>query len=259
MTPPPPPPFKKGALTCILSSGRSALGLPVSHIHNQVTILLLKADAGRCAAVKQGLSRLGAFDVSIHHPWDKVYMCVCECVFLHPLLVWSPSMKTQPLCLPGVIAPKSSPTPLPQTQWTFLSDTCFNLFLLFAPPPSPVFFLPQYFLPMARPHATFTVSSLVLTHSLLHLLSCLFFTSFTLASLNCSFICLPLLCISFPSVLHFLQCHPSLTSFTFTSVPSLAFVAEQCLSMGRGWTPTPCCFMGNPTWLDVIAGQGSYN
>lgn len=54
--------------TCILSLGLPALGQPVSHIQNQVTVLVLRVDAGRCAAVKQGLSRLSAFDVSIHHP-----------------------------------------------------------------------------------------------------------------------------------------------------------------------------------------------
>ena len=59
--------------TRILSLGLPALGQPVSHIQNQVTVLVLKVDAGLCAAVKHGLSRLSAFDVSIHHPdWASV-------------------------------------------------------------------------------------------------------------------------------------------------------------------------------------------
>lgn len=48
--------------------GLPALGQPVSHIQNQVTVFVLKVDASRCAAVKAGLSRMSAPDVSIHHP-----------------------------------------------------------------------------------------------------------------------------------------------------------------------------------------------
>lgn len=62
------PPPKVHLSTCILSLRLPALGQRVSHIQDQVTVLVLKVDVGRCAAVKQGLSRLSAFDVSIHHP-----------------------------------------------------------------------------------------------------------------------------------------------------------------------------------------------
>lgn len=123
------------------------------------------------------------------------------CVFpftltLSPLFWWKPSHS-----LFFCVSPPNNvfPLPLPRTQWTFLSDTYFNLFLLLAPA---LFFLPQFFLPMARSHATFTPSALLLSRSLLHLLASLLFTSFQLASLNPlsqTFLSvLFLLCIFFP-------------------------------------------------------------
>lgn len=74
--------------------GLSALGQPVSHIQNQVTVLVQKVDAGCCAAVEQGFSRLPDFDVSIHHLEEAflslhslyVYASVCVC-FLSPCLL----------------------------------------------------------------------------------------------------------------------------------------------------------------------------
>lgn len=81
---------------------------------------------------------------------------------------------------------------VPQTRWTFLSDTLIY-FLLLAPA---LLFLPQFFLPMARSHATFTPSSLLLCCSLLHLLISLSFTSFQLVSLKSSSLFLSSVCSS---------------------------------------------------------------
>lgn len=92
--------------TWVLSLGLPALGQPVSHIQNQVTVLVLKVDAGCCAAEKQGLSRLSAFDVSIHHPRLGLrLLAMYASVSCHPHLVCSLLMKSQSLFLPCLTTP----------------------------------------------------------------------------------------------------------------------------------------------------------
>lgn len=125
-----PPP--KGALVYMYSWFRTtvpALGQPMSHIQNQVTVLALKADEGCDAAEKRGLSRLSAFDMSIHHPdsvSDARHVCVCVCVSSHLHLICSLLMKPW-VSLSFSFSPSSSTpnffSPLTRTRWTFLSDT----------------------------------------------------------------------------------------------------------------------------------------
>lgn len=117
----------------------------------------------------------------------------------------------------------------------------FNLFLLLAPA---LFFLPQFFLPMARSHATFTPSSLLLSCSLLHLLISLFFTSFQLAYLKSPSLFLSSVCSS-NSASFILPCctYCSLMSLILLlPLMSHVFVLGQCLLMGKGVNNyTICC------------------
>lgn len=116
--------------TCILSLGLPALGQPVSHIQNQVTVLVLKVDAGPlCCCEARALTHVCLWCVypssclGLCLPTLAVYMCVSS---LHHLL----SFNENPVC---VFPPNIPFSPLPQTRWTFPSDTYFNLFLLPAP------------------------------------------------------------------------------------------------------------------------------
>lgn len=129
------------------------------------------------------------------------YLYVC---FLSPHLVFSLLMEAPYLSLVFRVSPPNRflPSPPPQTRWTFLSDTYFNLFL--RPAPS-LFFLPQFFLPMAWSHATFTPSSLRRSF----LPGSPFFTLLQLASLNLN---LCFLCF-FLNILSFLAASPPSHSF----------------------------------------------
>lgn len=140
------------------------------------------------------------------------------CFSFQPHLVCSLLMKTpfssmfyHPKCFPLC------------SRQTFLSDT-FYLFLLLAPA---LFFLPQFFLPMARSHATFTPSSLLLSHSLLHLLLSLFFSAFQLASLKSPSLFLSSVCSS-NSASFILPCCTYCSLLSFLSFPSFPTVPCLC-------------------------------
>lgn len=154
---------------------------------------------------------------------------------------------------------------LPRTQWTFLSDPYFNLFL----PPAPSrFFLPQFLLPISRSHATFTPSSLLISRSLCSICSPPFSSlPFSLLPLIPSIIFLSSPCsscaaASFPFMLQFLPC-----LFPTRLIPLLPlsdhFVLGRCLLMGQGVNTYSICYapehlmtQENPSWLDVHSCQG---
>lgn len=163
---------------------------------------------------------LMCLSIILTRPLSPNVRCVCVCVhFLSasPCLLSFNENSPLLLCLTTQNVFLSAPLdPMNFPVWYF------NLFLLLAPV---LLFLPQFFLPMARSHATFTPSSLLLCCSLLHLLISLFFTSFQHASLKSPSLFLPSVCSS-DSASFILQC------CTYCSLLSLS-----------SFSSSPCCPM----------------